>query len=191
VDTGRISIDGSDITAVPARRRIRHGIARSFQNIRLMPHLSTVENVMLGEYARCPALASARGRRASARALATLTRCGVAAYPGQVVADLPYGVQKRVEVVRALMAEPQLLLLDEPAAGLNTGETGELRRLLEEVSASGVTLFVVEHDMQFVRTLCDHVIVLNFGRKIFEGSFGEVQRDARVREAYLGVGFAP
>jgi branched-chain amino acid transport system ATP-binding protein len=190
LDAGRIAIDGTDITGVPARRRIRHGIARSFQNIRLMPHLSTIENVMLGEYARRPALAPARGRKASARALAALARCGVATYPGQVVANLPYGVQKRVEVVRALMADPVLLLLDEPAAGLNTAETAELRRLLETVNASGVTLLVVEHDMHFVRTLCDHVIVLSFGRKIFEGTFEEVHRDPQVRAAYLGAGAA-
>jgi branched-chain amino acid transport system ATP-binding protein len=92
--------------------------------------------------------------------------------------------------VRALVGEPQLLLLDEPAAGLNTGETAELRALLERVSARGVTLLVVEHDMHFVRTLCDHVVVLNFGRKIFEGTPEEVHRDPGVLEAYLGTQLA-
>jgi branched-chain amino acid transport system ATP-binding protein len=103
------------------------------------------------------------------------------------VATLPYGIQKRIEVVRALAAEPKLLLLDEPAAGLNTAETTALRALLEQASARGITLLVVEHDMNFVKQLCDHVVVLNFGRKIFEGTPEEVHRDPGVREAYLGA----
>jgi branched-chain amino acid transport system ATP-binding protein len=188
VDRGRIRAGAVDITAVPARRRVTHGLARSFQNIRLMPHLSTVENVMLGEHARRPALSLVRGRRARARAEAALREAGLDIDPGQVVANLPYGIQKRIEVVRALIAEPRVLLLDEPAAGLNTAETQELRRLLERVNANGVTLLVVEHDMNFVRTLCDHVVVLNFGRKIFEGSFEAVRGDPGVRAAYLGGG---
>jgi branched-chain amino acid transport system ATP-binding protein len=187
VDEGRIVIDGIDITGVSARARIRHGIARSFQNIRLMPHLSTVENVMLGEHSRVAPLSLSRGRRAAASAEAALRDAGLDTYPGQVVANLPYGVQKRIEVVRALMARPKLLLLDEPAAGLNSAETDALRRLLEGVSARGVTLLVVEHDMHFVRTLCDGVVVLNFGQKIFEGTPDAVHRDPGVLEAYLGT----
>ena len=187
VDDGGIALDGVDITGVPARSRVRHGIARSFQNIRLMPHLSTVENVMLGEHCRVAPLALARGRRAAAAAEAALRAAGLDTYPGQIVANLPYGVQKRIEVVRALMAQPKLLLLDEPAAGLNSAETEALRRLLEGVSARGVTLLVVEHDMHFVRTLCDHVVVLNFGQKIFEGTPDAVHRDPGVLEAYLGT----
>ena len=103
-----------------------------------------------------------------------------------MVSELPYGVQKRIEVVRALMSDPKLLLLDEPAAGLNAAETSELQTLLEKVSASGTTLLVVEHDMNFVRNLCQHVVVLNFGRKIFEGTTDEVGKDPQVLEAYLG-----
>jgi len=187
VDEGRVVIDGADITALPARSRIRRGISRSFQNIRLMPHLSTVENLMLGEHWRTSPLALARGRRATAAAAAALRAAGLDTYPGQVVANLPYGVQKRIEVVRALLARPKLLLLDEPAAGLNSAETLALRQLLEQVSADGVTLLVVEHDMNFVRTLCDHVVVLNFGQKIFEGTPDAVHRDPGVLEAYLGT----
>src|SRR5690606_33085257 len=110
------------------------------------------------------------GNRWARRAEAVLREAGLETYPGQVVANLPYGVQKRIEVVRALMCAPRLLMLDEPAAGLNESETEQLQHLLERVSAGGVTLLVVEHDMHFVRRLCDHVVVLNFGRKIFEGS---------------------
>jgi branched-chain amino acid transport system ATP-binding protein len=187
LDRGAIRMEGEDITTLPARMRIRRGVARSFQNVRLMPHLSTVENVMLGEHWRSSPLALAQGRRAGQRAERALADAGLGTYPGQVVATLPYGIQKRIEVVRALAAEPKLLLLDEPAAGLNTAETTELRALLERASASGITLLVVEHDMNFVKQLCDHVVVLNFGRKIFEGTPGEVHRDPGVRQAYLGA----
>jgi branched-chain amino acid transport system ATP-binding protein len=187
IDSGRISALGQDITQMSVAHRVGHGIARSFQNIRLMPHLSTLENVMLGEHHRSRPWELVSSRKASAKARATLERAGLGTYPGQVVADLPYGIQKRIEVVRALMAEPRILLLDEPAAGLNNVETEELRRLLQTVSDSGVTLLVVEHDMPFVRHLCNHVVVLNFGRKIFEGTPEAVKQDAAVLEAYLGT----
>ena len=104
----------------------------------------------------------------------------------RVVANLPYGVQKRIEVVRAMVSRPKLLLLDEPAAGLNDVETRQLQELLEKVSDSGVTILVVEHDMHFVRNLCDHVVVLNFGEKIFEGTPDQVHQNPAVLEAYLG-----
>jgi branched-chain amino acid transport system ATP-binding protein len=187
IDGGRISALGQDITHMSVAHRVGHGSARSFQNIRLMPHLSTLENVMLGEHHRSRPWELVSSRKASAKARATLERAGLGTYPGQVVADLPYGIQKRIEVVRALMAEPRILLLDEPAAGLNNVETEELRRLLQTVSDSGVTLLVVEHDMPFVRHLCNHVVVLNFGRKIFEGTPEAVKQDAAVLEAYLGT----
>ncbi|MBM3362832.1 MAG: ABC transporter ATP-binding protein [Betaproteobacteria bacterium] len=186
IDSGRVSALGQNITNLSVANRVRHGIARSFQNIRLMPHLSTLENVMLGEHHRSRPWERVSSRKASERARQTLERAGLDTYPGQVVADLPYGIQKRIEVVRALMTEPKILLLDEPAAGLNSVETEELRRLLQTVSEGGVTLLVVEHDMPFVRHLCNHVVVLNFGRKIFEGTPEAVKQDAAVLEAYLG-----
>lgn len=194
VDDGSITLDGTDITNLPERERINHGVSRSFQNIRLMPHLSAIENVMLGQHARARSLGNllfplgwAPGNRWARRATEALEGAGLGTYPGEVVANLPYGVQKRIEVVRALVSEPKLLMLDEPAAGLNEKETEELQRLLEQVSTRGVTLLVVEHDMQFVRNLCDQVVVLNFGKKIFEGAPSEVSRDTAVREAYLGT----
>jgi len=187
LDQGTIRMEGGDITALPARLRVRRGIARTFQNVRLMPHLSTVENVMLGEHWRASPFSLTRSRRAVQAAEAALAAAGLGTYSGQVVSTMPYGIQKRIEVVRALAAQPRLLMLDEPAAGLNTAETAELRALLERASAQGITLLVVEHDMNFVRQLCDHVVVLNFGRKIFEGTPVEVHADPGVREAYLGV----
>jgi branched-chain amino acid transport system ATP-binding protein len=181
------TVEGENIAALPPRLRIARGIARSFQNVRLMPHLSTVENVMLGEHWRASPLALAQGRRAAQTARAALAAAGLGDYPGQVVSNLPYGVQKRIEVVRALAAKPKLLLLDEPAAGLNPAESEALGALLERASAEDITLLVVEHNMHFVRRLCDRVVVLNFGRKLFEGTPDEVHRDPAVREAYLGV----
>ncbi len=192
LDAGAVVLDGADIGAIPSKDRVIHGMSRSFQNIRLMPHLSTVENVMLGQHARARSLRRLlspltfrnRWRDEAERALAD---AGLETWPGEVVANLPYGVQKRIEVVRAMISRPKLLLLDEPAAGLNEIETGQLRELLERVSATGVTMLVVEHDMHFVRNLCDHVVVLNFGRKIFEGTPEEVHRSPTVLEAYLGT----
>ena len=187
IDAGCIVAQGHDITHLSVAKRVAHGVARSFQNIRLMPHLSTIENVMLGEHHYSAPFSLSRGAKASENARAALADAGLGTYPGQVVSDLPYGIQKRIEVVRAIMARPSILLLDEPAAGLNSAETVELRLLLERFSNTGITLLVVEHDMPFVRNLCDHVVVLNFGRMIFEGTPDEVHRDPGVMEAYLGT----
>lgn len=193
VDAGTMVVNGRDLTRVPARNRIAYGLSRSFQNIRLMPHLSTLENVMLGQHVRARSFAQqlfplglVRRNRWAEAAREALETARLGTYPGQVVANLPYGVQKRIEVVRALMSEPKLLLLDEPAAGLNETESRELREMLERLSLRGVTLLVVEHDMHFVRNLCEQVVVLNFGRKIFEGTPDEVHSDPAVLEAYLG-----
>lgn len=193
IDAGTVTLDGSDITHIPAQNRVIHGMSRSFQNIRLMPHLSTVENVMLGQHARARSIGNLlfplglfsknAWRREAEQALVD---AGLDSYDGEVVANLPYGVQKRIEVVRALISQPKLLLLDEPAAGLNEVETRQLQELLEKVTEQGITILVVEHDMHFVRNLCDHVVVLNFGRKIFEGTPEEVHRAPAVLEAYLG-----
>jgi branched-chain amino acid transport system ATP-binding protein len=195
IDAGSVFVDGKDISRVASRRRIAHGVARSFQNVRLMPHLTTLENVMVGQHCRNAGLFGVlqpvnlwphnRWREA---ARAALTDAGLERYAGATVKNLPYGVQKRVEVVRAMMAKPHLLLLDEPAAGLNSIETEALQRLLERICGNGaVTLLVVEHDMHFVGAMCDEVIVLDFGRKIAEGTPAEIRANARVQEIYLGT----
>ena len=195
VDAGKIVLGGVDMTHMPSRLRIRHGVARNFQNIRLMPHLSALENVMIGQHCRNRGLSGVLqpigllpGNRWREEARAALADSGLTAYEHATVGSLPYGVQKRVELVRALMAKPTLLLLDEPAAGLNPAETDVLRERISAICRErGITLLVVEHDMQFVGALCAHVIVLNFGRKIAEGSPEQIREDALVKEAYLGA----
>jgi branched-chain amino acid transport system ATP-binding protein len=195
VDGGQVLLSGHDITALPSRMRIRRGLARTFQNIRLMAHLSVIENVMIAQYARAPGVLTmlqpvgmGRSNRWRTEALAALAEARLESYADQVAGTLPYGIQKRVELVRALAAAPRVLLLDEPAAGLNPVETEALHEALEKISRhAGVTLLVVEHDMNFVERLCTRVVVLNFGCKIAEGSIQQIQADARVREAYLGT----
>jgi branched-chain amino acid transport system ATP-binding protein len=194
VDAGRILVGETDITEVPSRARIRHGVARTFQNVRLMPHLSTLENVMVGQHSRNrgwsgvlqPVNLVPRNRwREEARS--ALREAELSDYERAPVGSLPYGTQKRIELVRALMAHPTLLLLDEPAAGLNPAETEALQQHLATLcDRGGLTLFVVEHDMHFVGALCEDVVVLSFGRKIAEGSPEEVRRNPHVQEVYLG-----
>ena len=192
IDSGSVLLDGVDITHTASHARCRYGVSRSFQNIRLMPHLSTVENVMLGQHSQSSFFGmlfpvSIGRNRAVIKAEEALEIAGLETYPGQIVADLPYGVQKRIEVVRALMAQPKLLLLDEPAAGLNATETDALLSLFNQISENGVTLLVVEHDMHFVSRLCQEVVVLNFGEKIFQGTAQDAQAEPAVLEAYLGT----
>jgi ABC-type branched-subunit amino acid transport system ATPase component len=194
VDAGRIYLDADDITDIPSRRRIRNGVARSFQNVRLMRHLSALENVLVGQHSRNggllgvlqPVSLSARNRwREEARA--GLAAAGLAEYERATVGGLPYGVQKRIELVRALMAHPRLLLLDEPAAGLNPAETEALHAHLDQICRCGdITLLVVEHDMQFVGALCGELVVISFGRKIAEGTPHAVRHNRLVQEVYLG-----
>ena len=120
-------------------------------------------------------------------AIDTLASFGIDLHKGQTVSSLPYGIRKKIEVVRALMAEPTLLLLDEPAAGLNTDETNSLKDFLLEVSDRGITLLLVDHDMPFVNSLCQTVSVMNFGQLIYDGEISGLRKDSKVLEAYLGV----
>ncbi|WP_448030413.1 ABC transporter ATP-binding protein [Bradyrhizobium liaoningense] len=192
-DSGTIVFDGQDVTSVPSRRRIARGIARSFQNVRLMQHLTVWENLLVGQHVRATGLFDLltpfrclSNHRWRKEAVAALSEMDLAGYADAMVGELPYGIRKRIDLVRATLAGASLLMLDEPAAGLNPVETQALTSHLELLRARGVTLLIVEHDMHFVDRICDHVVVLNFGEKIAEGPLSIVQRDTVVRAAYLG-----
>ena len=192
LDSGHILLDGNPIEELPPRLRVRAGLARSFQNIRLMPHLSVIENIMLaqrpdGLAAMLQPLAWQRRSPSRQRAEQSLREAGIDVDPDAEVSGLPYGTRKKIEVVRALIGNPRLLLLDEPAAGLNPRETAELSAFLKSIARDGLTLLVVEHDMSFVHDLCEHALVLNFGRLIYDGPTAGVQHDEAVRTAYLGT----
>ena len=166
----------------PVHKVARAGVSRTFQTVRLFRDLTVWENVEV-------AALSVGKPRGAARALAeaAITELGLEDWRDQLASILPYGNNRRLEVARALAMAPDFLLLDEPAAGLNPQETEELQSLLRQVSDEGVTLLVVEHDMHFVRRLCEHVIVLNFGRKIFEGTPEELRQNDQIRKEWLEV----
>ena len=192
-DQGQVLFEGKDLKGMPSRKRIGKGLSRSFQNIRLMPHLSVIENVMLGQHSKYnffdmikPISLSSKST-GKTKAIDTLASFGIDLHKGQTVSSLPYGIRKKIEVVRALMSKPRLLLLDEPAAGLNTTETNSLRDFLLEVSDKGITLLLVDHDMPFVNSLCQKVSVMNFGKLIYDGEIKGLKKDKNVLEAYLGV----
>ncbi|MDO9440765.1 MAG: ABC transporter ATP-binding protein [Beijerinckiaceae bacterium] len=194
VDCGTIAVNGVDVTHMPSRKRISAGVARSFQNIRLMAHLSVLDNLLVGQHRRNASIAAmltpyrlVPSHRWKREALQALAESGLEAYAKENVGALPYGVRKRIDLVRATLAGANVLMLDEPAAGLNPTETNALRGDLQALKARGLTLLVVEHDMHFVDSVCENVVVLNFGQKIAEGPLSTVRQDRLVREAYLGV----
>ncbi len=199
---GAVYFRGRDITGMSAFRVTRLGIARTFQNIRLFKDLTVVENVMIGGHARAghPSLARLRTLNAAhtlllhgtveaenyRNARKWLEFFRLEDLEGELARNLPYGRQRELEVARALATEPELLFLDEPAAGMNATETMSLLATIKRVNALGITIIVIEHDMKLIMNICDRITVLNYGKKLAEGTPEEIRSNSDVIEAYLG-----
>ena len=194
---GEILLNGENVAAMPPDALARRGMSRTFQNLQVCMNMTAIDNVMVGAHLRLNQnlfasmlrLPSVRRADAACRdeAAGLMEFVGVGRHIGDEAGQMSYGALKRLEIARALAAKPKVLLLDEPAAGLNHTETGEIEALIRKVAQSGVTVVLVEHDMKLVMNLSDHILELDYGKKLAEGTAAEVRANPDVVAAYLGV----
>ncbi|OHV98254.1 leucine/isoleucine/valine transporter ATP-binding subunit [Janthinobacterium lividum] len=194
---GEILLNGENVAAMPPDALARRGMSRTFQNLQVCMNMTAIDNVMVGAHLRLNQnlfasmlrLPSVRRADAACRdeAASLMEFVGVGRHIDDEAGQMSYGALKRLEIARALAAKPKVLLLDEPAAGLNHTETGEIEALIRKVAQSGVTVVLVEHDMKLVMNLSDHILVLDYGKKLAEGTAAEVRANPDVVAAYLGV----
>ncbi len=193
---GRVFVDGKDITKVPVYKRVNYGLGRSFQNVIILKYLTVLQNLILGyhlhaQYNHFDEIFSTdkylkTERNALLKAIEVADILGIKGILGLYAGTLPYGYQKLIDVGRALMSEPKILLLDEPAAGLTEKESDIFKEKILRVKREGITVFLIEHDMRMVMDISDRITVLNFGKKIAEGTPVEIVSNEEVIKAYLG-----
>ncbi len=197
--SGKIVYQGKDITRLSPHVLGERGLVRTFQKINIFPELTVLDNILIGRYLHIKggfiqSLLQSRVQKqeekmAQERAMQVLNAVGLSGWEGQQAKNLPFGLQRALGISIALAAQPKLLLLDEPASGMNTEEKKHITEVIRKIYQSGITILIVEHDMNVVMNLCQRIIVLDYGTILTEGTPEEVQHDPRVIEVYLGKGY--